>query len=874
MTCGPDLGAVGPLYPTNGASWNDYVKDDGSTALTATDTACDAATDTACLHGGEHRALALTGTPSCTGITAADVLGAFDWVCDDSSGTATLLSTGLKADKGLSHLLEFALPWWAENHLIVHDGAAIHGISSTGDWWANPVEAANPLGTLGDAGKVYTLAADSLNNYTLAANKVALAAAAGVVVDGLNYGYGIAAANRDFIWVDGVTVDATSNDRGVSWLNVRFSVLRGVNALNAGTGERNGIALYGSTHNTLHGMQAGANGANGIYLDGSTGNALRLVTVSGNTGSGIRLNDASSNNTLSTVTATGNGATGVHLFNGSNGNALSTVVASGNADGIVLSTVTGNTLSDISATGNTDDGILVFNGADNNTLTDIAADDNGANGIHISTSDGTDLTTAVASDNGGNGVYVYGPATGNAVSVLIAERNGYAGIYTTGATGNAFAGIAAADNPQAGLYLNNASDDNTAADLTLRGNGAGIKVASSAGNRFDSVAAMTNSTGVLIASSTGHTLTGVVAANNWANGVALNGGADHLLAGVTASHNGTHGLSISGSDHLVTGATTNNNGLAGIALGGTSNVLTNGTTTNNAYNGLEIGGSTHTVTNVAASNNGSAGIGAFSATSVTVANATSADNAGFGVRLWSSSYNTFTGALQIGGNGGTCDVSGGTDAGLVHSTCANNGSSDATLTTGVSTGNSYVGKVATDDAVNTDDTAGAATITDLRLAFDWSGFANSARGWGADGGAFPASTNRGRLGCSDTTYTNQTDCEANLATWNGAARIWDWSLTTTDSVLREALTLATTGDETLTHTWSDATTTTALRNAVELLEDAQGDDDTLCETGEDCLYTPNMGAYQGHGSLVSAGSIGTGGSIENVTLYKQGTNGR
>ena len=91
-------------------------------------------------------------------------------------------------------------------------------------------------------------------------------------------------------------------------------------------------------------------------------------------------------------------------------------------------------------------------------------------------------------------------------------------------------------------------------------------------------------------------------------------------------------------------------------------------------------------------------------------------------------------------------------------------------------------------------------------------------------------------------------------------------------MIRNALPLPT-GDDTLTHTWSDLSTTTFLRNAVEILGDGIGNDNTLCETGEVCLYTPNMGSYQGHGSLISAGSIGTGGTIENVTLWKYDTNG-
>ena len=122
-------------------------------------------------------------------------------------------------------------------------------------------------------------------------------------------------------------------------------------------------------------------------------------------------------------------------------------------------------------------------------------------------------------------------------------------------------------------------------------------------------------------------------------------------------------------------------------------------------------------------------------------------------------------------------------------------------------------------------------------------------------------------------FTNEMDCEVDkLAQWREKARIWDWSLLAADTVIKDAISLPT-GNDTLTHRWSDGSTSTLLRNAVEIQGDGTGNENMLCETGEDCLYTPNIGSYQGHGSLILAGSIGTGGTIESVTLWKYDTNG-
>jgi len=41
-----------------------------------------------------------------------------------------------------------------------------------------------------------------------------------------------------------------------------------------------------------------------------------------------------------------------------------------------------------------------------------------------------------------------------------------------------------------------------------------------------------------------------------------------------------------------------------------------------------------------------------------------------------------------------------------------------------------------------------------------------------------------------------------------------------------------------------------------------------------CLYTPNIGSYQGHGNLTYYGFIDNSGTVKNVTLFEYDTNGR
>lgn len=58
-------------------------------------------------HGGEFRRYTIPGRSECAGLTASDTLGAFDWTCLELAGNAVAVSTGLKATKRLSGLVDF-----------------------------------------------------------------------------------------------------------------------------------------------------------------------------------------------------------------------------------------------------------------------------------------------------------------------------------------------------------------------------------------------------------------------------------------------------------------------------------------------------------------------------------------------------------------------------------------------------------------------------------------------------------------------------------------------------------------------------------------------------------------------------------------------
>lgn len=229
-----------------------------------------------------------------------------------------------------------------------------------------------------------------------------------------------------------------------------------------------------------------------------------------------------------------------------------------------------------------------------------------------------------------------------------------------------------------------------------------------------------------------------------------------------------------------------------------------------------------------------------------------------GFSIGGGASGTHHGKLVVGSNNtsNNCTFD-GVDAG-----CAADGSSTHTVVTGVDLSTSIVGYVSSDTS---NAQAG-------QLVFDsitnWTDFQNPFRGWGR------ATTDNDPLN-----YNNREDCDTteNCATY-------DWSLSASDAGNGGAAALlgvraCPSGNDTYTQTTNitGPVTTTMLNRAVEILNDGIGDDDLLCESNESCLYTPNIGAYQGHGDIIASTScsdIGTGGTIQNVKLYEYSTNGR
>lgn len=804
--------AVRSLYSTNGAQWLDYVKNDGVSVYSATDAVCDPTVDSGgydvCLNGGEFMAVSVAALSTCTNVTAVDNLNAFNWVCDSSSGVR-LISTGLKSGVGLSDLVDFSAASFKPNFVTVYNNAVAVDQTQSGIWWSNRVRV-NNINDYNQSGDII-LMTGSVPLGTTMKDKTAVLVQPGFAVGGSVKVDNTFTSAFNFLWFEGDISGVAGV--GLYWpFTTKFSVINNATSSN---NTSYGFYLYGD-NNKLTNLVANNNGGN------------PSISVSGNylTIDGLTAND----NT---------GGTGVSLSAGNS--AINNVTASNNINGSGLS---------LSTTGNV-------------TLSNVVADNNG---------------TATATSSGiaiyGNISAYKGPHT---FSNLSADGNGYRGIFVEGLTNSSFTNISANNNTFRGIDIWEASAS-PLNNLSASGNGdTGMQI-----YRWD------NANGKQW-----------LAANNGLDGIVLGQAANFTVSDVVANNNAQHGYVLDASDRIVSiNVTTNNNNGSGVAhLGGSSNsannILIGATSANNGSHGFEISRmSKQNFSSLLALNNGGNGMTTYTfVDNLQLSNALSANNSGYGFEV-GSDYGYYTGLLEMGSNAlGDCLNGAGiiTQPGLEQNhinpnnlgvDCVLQGTSDATLVTLVDASTSVVGKVSTNDLSNSADdlTPGTASFSGI---VDWFQFDNAWRSWGVDGSAFANADNQGAC--------------ASVAT----CRIWDWSASAADvgnagaPAVYNVLALPTATDVLVMDwssfnatsqaycdanfsgsVWDGATTCsrTYLRNAREIIGDAIGNDNGLCENGETCLYTPNIGSYQGHGSLVSAGTVGSG--ADTITLMKYQSLGR
>lgn len=835
----------------------------------------------------------------------------------------------IATDKRLSDLIDFDMTVWKLNSVTVMENGGEVFTTASSQWWSNPLVVDNDGGILTDASTIYLVTNEANADYFIEANKSGFVVQPGKIHVSNSGGSSVFVEQSDFVWIEGF-FDATGQDEGVAIELSEFAVFKGVVSNNAdynlsvfysennllsnivannvtSAGMTTGLYLTGINHSTLQNVFAAGN-PDGVTITNSSNNEFTNINASQNARYGIWLQQDTMQNTFVNIEANSNGNDGLFLANASN-NSFSDIQAKNNPYGVSLSTSNDNSFSNVTISSSLDEGMRIYGGSTGNQVSNITVTDgvwgislndtqqntidgahleNNGLGLMVATSNNNTLLNIVALSNDTTNIQFDGSTNntlqdvnivgslGTGLSInnsddnsfinIVSNENDFAGIFVSNSDLNQFANVTANKNGDYGIYLENSTSNELRGVLTRENTQTGISLEVASSNFLSDVETVYNSSGIFMVNATGNSFYNISAVSNEAGMYLVAETLDNIFSGFIVANN-SEGIVVGGisSGNLFTNITAVNNESQGIELGPSSidNTLSGITAANNGGIGVYLSNtSNNSLNNVVAINNGLHGVGLATASNNSLQNIAAAHNAQRGVSIGNSSENYFTGYLKVGNNGFDCVASGGTNRGL-ETDCSNNGSSDATLVQGVSLVNSFVGPIFIDDSVNVSDSDGGAEYPVSGLFEDWTNFENSYRSWGYDS-AFPGADSR--------------------SWWfSGAGRIWDWSLDINDAVLRDVLAIPT-GSDTITHTWSDLSTTTYLRNAQEYIGDLVGNDNGLCETGEVCLYTPNIASYQGHvdspvdncatqhaSGLCLTGEIGTGQDI--ITLIEFDANG-
>ncbi len=347
-------------YTYHGANWNDYVKrsDPDKPLWQQPDTECDVETQEGaggCFHGGEIRKVYMTGHSSCEGVTASDSLDVFSWICDDSAAFIAIISTGLKAGKGLRDLL--TPNGWKAIQLYVKQNGEKLLETAPAKWWENTVEPLpentgkdkSPL-LLEDESVIYTLAEhQNTRGYNINADKVAIVTLGDSILtyirgeghviyncdaltgemtpqeiqagneDWVGRLVTICAGSQKYLWLE---VDIDFGDDAIRFHKVTFSTIRNTLAMR---NMRHGILLDRSDNNRLINVNMAWWG-NYLHLRDSHRNYLSHISVTHAQGNLVQLED--SYNNILTGIFVARGTNGIYV--GGNNNTLSHITGSGN----------------------------------------------------------------------------------------------------------------------------------------------------------------------------------------------------------------------------------------------------------------------------------------------------------------------------------------------------------------------------------------------------------------------------------------------------------------------------------------------------------------------------------------------------------------
>lgn len=198
----PD-GAVEPMY-ASAPQWTQHVRNDGSFIYDAAGTPCDGTETgfiTSCLHSGELRKVEVLTANVCTGLTATDTNGWFNWACYDPPGPGPVEMYTVSRNESLRAFIDFGTLTWNTNSVSVSNGWT----TNIAPWWGNPIQNVPGAGvSMTIPLTIYAVTATQVMSGDVAAgvDNVTIVTAPGASMLTQVAAHQININNRNFVWVE------------------------------------------------------------------------------------------------------------------------------------------------------------------------------------------------------------------------------------------------------------------------------------------------------------------------------------------------------------------------------------------------------------------------------------------------------------------------------------------------------------------------------------------------------------------------------------------------------------------------------------------------------------------------------------------------
>ena len=401
--------------------------------------------------------------------------------------------------------------------------------------------------------------------------------------------------------------------------------------------------------------------------------------------------------------------------------------------------------------------------------------------------------------------------------------------------------------------------------LSFRSQGSGLYLDTSDHNKFETLRVHSSSSeGIFLNGAQINTFGDVISTNNVGYGFYLSASHQNKIRELKTFNNSSGLFVISSNENSITDFLGVGNEYSGIYMSGADrNNIVQATIAQNSDVGTHLYNSSENIFHHLISSANLYGVRIYQGTQNTFTQLVATNNSAYAVSIESTNSNRFAGNFLTDSSGSCSWDTLGSDQGLGVG-CIPTTSSTANVVFGKDLSATFF-PITSDDTINQSDATGGLAMHDSISDLDRYNFQHPYRSWGHQGTTAFA-TSMGRC------ISGQT------------CKIWDWSLNGIDTMIQNrsgdgvnpntAFPNASSGacpaqvHGNITATSIRSAANTYLLNAIEVMYDAFGNDNGLCENGEKCMYAPHYGAYQGS-DIISNSCVfnANAGAITTATIY-------